>query len=81
MNVQEETLSVNGYVIHVSQKALWWTLAAVLIPVACAVVWWCIEKSLNRLAPYEVCWPRPAALSGIVLVMFGNKSLPLEKKS
>ena len=49
-----ESLSVNGYVINISRTALWWTAAAALIPVICVVVWRCIEKSLNKLAPYEV---------------------------
>ena len=50
--------SVNGYVIHISQAALWWSAAAVVVPSACALGWWCIEKLLNKLAPYEVSQPR-----------------------
>lgn len=36
------------------QKVLYWTIAAVTVPLAGAVVWWITENSLNKLAPYQV---------------------------
>lgn len=63
--------SLNGYVIHISQKALHWTSAAVLIPVACAVGWWIVEKSLNRLAPYEYHY-RPGTISSYIASLFSS---------
>ena len=37
-----------------SRKILYWTIAAVAVPTAGAVVWWITEKSFNRFAPYQV---------------------------
>jgi hypothetical protein len=36
------------------REALWWTLAALSVPVAGAAVWWVSENTINRLAPREV---------------------------
>ncbi len=36
------------------KEALWWTLAALSVPVAGAAVWWLSENTINRLAPREV---------------------------
>lgn len=37
-----------------SKRIIGWTIIAVAVPIAGAVVWWITENSLNRLAPYQV---------------------------
>lgn len=37
-----------------SKKVLYWTIAAVSLPLAGAAIWWVTENSFNRLAPYQV---------------------------
>ena len=54
LSSEEATTSAWNSPTEYSNKALWWTFAAVSLPVAGAVIWWCTEKSFNSLAPHEV---------------------------
>ena len=38
----------------VRRDALWWTAAAVTVPIAGAAIWWVSENTINWLAPREV---------------------------
>ncbi|BDA47157.1 Ethanolamine-phosphate cytidylyltransferase [Coccomyxa sp. Obi] len=44
------------------KEALWWTLAALSVPVAGAAVWWLSENTINNLAPREYRY-RPGTVS------------------
>ena len=37
-----------------SRKLIYWTAAAIAVPVAGAFIWWITEKSINTIAPYQV---------------------------
>ena len=61
-------MGLNGYVFRFTERAFWWTLAAVSIPAVIGFAWWCIEKSINRLAPYEVFPGSPIPPAAVVHV-------------
>ena len=43
------------------RQVLWWSVAAVAVPLAGSALWWVSEQSLNRFAPYQV-WARHLCL-------------------
>lgn len=45
------------------RQVVLWTVAAVAVPAAGAVLWWLSEKSYNNLAPYKVC---PLCLTHVI---------------
>ena len=37
-----------------TRETVWWTVLAVAVPSALAMVWWCMEKGFNSVAPFQV---------------------------
>ena len=42
-----------------TKETIWWTVFAVAVPSALAMVWWCMEKGFNSVAPFQVRHLRP----------------------
>ena len=44
----------SGSTTESSRKVIYWTAAAIAVPIAGAIIWWVTEKSINTIAPYQV---------------------------
>ncbi|KAK9853648.1 hypothetical protein WJX84_001343 [Apatococcus fuscideae] len=44
------------------RQVLWWSVAAVAVPLAGSALWWVSEQSLNRFAPYQYHY-RPGTIT------------------